>query len=112
MNGLNGFDSKARFTGDKSLRGGRQKGAESYISSPSLTGRIDFFGLPNIRLGVSGYLGNSQSTLYDGINRKDVSSMERADSSIVTIGLAGADIRYSNNGLNKILELIAISDQQ
>ena len=51
MNGFNGYDDDGGvLSGYSGLRSGRQKGAKSYMSSPNITGRIDFYGLPNLGL--------------------------------------------------------------
>ncbi len=99
VNGFNGYDGSARFSGSGGLRGGRQKGAESYISSPNLTARVEFFGLRGLNVGVSAYAGDSQSTLYNGIDKNDEIAKAQADSSVVGIRMFGADARYSLSGL-------------
>jgi hypothetical protein len=99
MNGFNGFDGQARIGGASGLRGGRQKGAESYISSPNFSGKVEYFGIRGLNLGFSGYFGNTQSTLYNGIDKNDESALAKADSSVVGISMFGADTRYSYKGL-------------
>jgi hypothetical protein len=64
MNGFNGFDGQARIGGASGLRGGRQKGAGSYISSPNFSGKVEYFGFRGLNLGLSGYIGDTQSTLF------------------------------------------------
>lgn len=87
MNGFNGYDDGAKFSGSSGLRGGRQKGAESFMSSPNFTGRLDYFGIPNLKIGISGYFGDSQSTEINN------------DSTIVGIMMMGADFRYFKKNL-------------
>lgn len=99
MNGFNGFDGTGKFRGKDGLRKGRQKGAESYISSPNFAAKIEYFGVRGLNLGLSGYFGKSQSTLYDGINKDDNNALTLADSSIVNMAMIGADLRYSTKGL-------------
>ncbi len=82
MNGFNGFDGEGKFSGVNGLRGGRQKGAESFMSSPNFAARIDYFGIPNLKAGVSGYFGNSQSSEFTN------------DSTIVGILMISSDLRY------------------
>jgi hypothetical protein len=50
VNGFNGYDGDANLTGSKGFRSGRQKGAESYISSPSFTGKIEYFGIRGLNM--------------------------------------------------------------
>jgi hypothetical protein len=99
MNGFNGFDGQARIGGASGLRGGRQKGAESYISSPNFSTKIEYFGIRGLNIGLSGYFGDTQSTLYNGIDKNDEVSLAKADSSVVGITMIGADARYSYKGL-------------
>lgn len=100
VNGINGFDGTAKLSGSNGLRNGRQKGAESYISSPALTARIEHYGLPGLRLGLSAYFGKSQSSLFDGLEKSNTSMISRADSSTVGIGIIGLDARYQKKGFN------------
>jgi hypothetical protein len=99
MNGFNGYDGQARIGGASGLRGGRQKGANSYISSPNFSGKVEYFGIRGLNLGLSGYFGNTQSTLYNGIDKNDEAAIAKADSSVVGISMIGADARYSYKGL-------------
>ncbi len=106
MNGLSGYDgSTGLFSGSKTLRSGRQKGAESYISSPNISGRIQYYGLGNLNLGLSGYFGKSQSKLYDGIDRANNSLIQKADSSTVGISMLGLDYTYSSKGFESRAQL-------
>ncbi len=92
MNGFNGYDGVAKFSGKDGLRKGRQKGAESYMSSPNIALKLEYFGIRNLNIGLSGYFGKSQSVLYDEVDESI------ADSSVVNIAMLGADFRYANNG--------------
>ncbi len=92
MNGFNGYDGAAKFNGKDGLRKGRQKGAESYMSSPNIALKLEYFGIRNLNIGLSGYFGKSQSVLYDEVDESI------ADSSVVNIAMLGADFRYANNG--------------
>ena len=99
VNGFNGYNGEAKLNGKNGLRKGRQKGAESYISSPSVTAKLNYFGFSNLKFGLSAYVGRTQSTLFDGINRNDEAIIALADSSTVGIRLVGFDARYQKNGL-------------
>jgi hypothetical protein len=48
---------------------------------------------------LSGYFGDTQSTLYDGIDKDDDAALARADSSVVGIAMIGLDARYYIKGL-------------
>lgn len=99
VNGFNGYDGSARFNGENGLRGGRQKGAESTISSPNFTGKVEYFGLRGLNLGVSAYVGKSQSALYEKLDKADEAALASADSSVVGITMLGLAARYQIAGL-------------
>jgi len=99
VNGFNGYDATARLNGANGLRGGRQRGASSYISAPNFTAKVEYYGIRGLNVGVSGYLGDTQSRLYNGIAKDDDAALARADSSVVGIAMFGADARYTLKGL-------------
>lgn len=99
VNGFNGYNGSAKLNGKKGYRSGRQKGAESYISSPNLSAKVEYFGIKGLNIGLSGYFGKTQSTLYNGIADSDDAALAMADSSSVGISMLGADARYTNGGL-------------
>lgn len=98
LNGFNGYDGSAKISGKNGLRNGRQKGAESYISSPNFTGKVEYYGVRGLNLGISGYFGQTQSTLYDGIDKNDDNALAIADSSVVGVSMLGLDARYNLKG--------------
>ncbi len=100
VNGFNGYDGDTNLSGANGFRKGRQKGAESFISSPNLTFKVNYFGISGLQLGFSGYTGNTQSSLYDGLDKSDDQSIASADSSVVGLSMFGADARYSLGGLH------------
>jgi hypothetical protein len=97
-NGLLGYDGDARFNGQNGLRSGRQKGMESVFSFPNFAGRIDYFAIPGLKLGLSGYFGKSQSTAYQGIDKNDELLKDSADSTVVGISMLGLDAQYTIAG--------------
>ena len=99
LNGFNSFDGSARIGGASGLRGGRQKGAESFVSSPNFSSKVEYFGIRGLNIGLAGYFGNTQSTLYNGIDKNDETALAKADSSVVGISMVGFDARYSIKGL-------------
>lgn len=98
MNGFNGYDGSGTFRGTDGYRKGRQKGAESFMSSPTLSTKIDYYGIPGLKLGLSTYNGKSQSSLYNGLDKKDEQGMAKADSSVIGISMLGLDARYKKGG--------------
>ena len=99
VNGLNGYDGNGKISG-AGIREGRQKGAESYISSPNLSFKLDYFGVSNLKLGLAGYFGKTQSTLYNGIDKTNNHLMMMADSSVINLSMIGLDLRYENSGFS------------
>ena len=99
INGFNGYDGTAKLSGSNGLRNGRQKGAESYISSPNVTGKVEYFGFRGLNLGLSGYFGEAQSKLYNKLDKSDVAAKAKADSSVVGISMIGIDGRYNHKAI-------------
>ena len=87
---FNGFTSNnnGKFLGGSNgLRNGRQKGAESTMNNVNFSGKLDYYGLPGLRLGLSGYFGRTQSD-------KAIEDIDGADVGVAMIGL---DARYAKN---------------
>ena len=100
FNGFNGYDSddNGLLNGSSFLRGGRQKGAKSYMSSPNFSAKIDYYGIMGLKLGLATYLGETQSALYNNLDPMDPVMLARADSSIVGVSMIGLDARYDLKG--------------
>jgi hypothetical protein len=96
FNGFNGYDGDAKFSGKNGLRKGRQKGIEAYVSSPNLSAKVEYYGIRGLNIGLSGYFGNTQSTLYHGISKDDSQAIAKADSSVVGMSMVGIDARYKS----------------
>ncbi|KAF0129115.1 MAG: hypothetical protein FD155_2790 [Bacteroidetes bacterium] len=99
VNGFSSFNNIGMLNGKNGFRNGRQKGAESYISSPNLSGKVEYYGFRGLNIGFSGYFGKTQSTLVNGIDKEDDSAVAKADSSITGISMLGLDARYNLGGL-------------
>jgi len=78
--GVSGF-----LKGSNGLRGGRQKAIRSTIDSPTFSAKLDYYGLPGLRLGLSGYFGKTQA-------EDDVEELEGAN---IGISMIGFDARYA-----------------
>ncbi len=98
VNGFNGYDGSATFSAQNGLRKGRQKGAESYMSSPNFTAKVEYYGLKGLNLGLAGYFGSSQSTALDGLQSTDIEGNAFADSTVIGISMLGFDARYNSKG--------------
>ncbi|MBL4594395.1 MAG: hypothetical protein JKX68_11360 [Flavobacteriales bacterium] len=96
VNGFLGYDGGGKLRGKDSFRKGRQKGAKSTMSSPNLSAKVDFYGIRGLKIGLAGYFGNTQSTLYDGLMNNDTTNLTaQADSSVVGMAMVGFDFRYT-----------------
>ncbi|WP_423128140.1 hypothetical protein [Gaoshiqia sp. Z1-71] len=99
VNGFKSYDGSGILRGSDGFRRGRQKGAESIMSHPNLSAKVDYYGLPGLKLGLSGYFGETQSTLYNGLPKDDALLEAKADSSVVGLNMLGLDAAYSVKGL-------------
>jgi len=99
VNGFNGYDGAGVFSGSSGLRSGRQKAAKSYMTSPDFASRFSYLGIPNLNLGLSTYLGESESSAYNGLDLSDENSVMSADSTIIGINMIGIDGRYQQGAL-------------
>ena len=85
---FNGFtsDNNGKFLGGKNgLRNGRQKGAESTMNNVNFAGKLDYYGLPGLRLGLSGYFGRTQSD----------NALANTPGADVGVAMIGLDARYA-----------------
>ncbi len=71
--------------GSNGLRSGRQKGIKSTVDSPNLSTKLDFYGIPGLRLGFSTYFGKTQAA----------DDVEEIDGSNIGISMFGLDARYA-----------------
>ncbi|MDA8971650.1 hypothetical protein N9F69_05025, partial [Flavobacteriaceae bacterium] len=78
--GVNGV-----LKGSNGLRSGRQKAIRSTIDSPTLSFKADYYGLPGLRIGLSGYFGSTQAA-------DEIETLEGAN---IGISMVGLDARYA-----------------
>lgn len=93
VNGFKSYDNGGIIGGAKAFRSGRQKGAESIMTHPNLAARIEYFKIKGLQLGLSGYFGKTQSSMYDELG-EDSWKEAQADSTIVGLCMFGFDLRY------------------
>lgn len=110
FNGFLGYDDLAKFRGADGFRKGRQKGAESVFTSPNLSAKIDYYGIPRLKLGLATYWGKSQSKLFDGIPNDDNFLQQQADSSFINIAMFGLDATYRIEGVQLRGQLIWVNN--
>jgi len=100
INGVVGYDEGPKLNGKYGIRKGRQKGISSIIGSPSFTGRVEYFGLQGLKVGVSGFSGSTQTTLNKSLSKDDQTGIDVRDSSIVDMSMLGLDARYQVAGFS------------
>lgn len=93
VNGFNGYDNTGHLNAKYPFRKGRQKGAESYMSSPNFSARISYFGLPKTKIGLSAYTGNTQTKISSSLPQATI------DSSKVHMNMLGADAQVNLSAL-------------
>lgn len=103
VNGFNGYDGAGNFRGDDALRGGRQEGGESYMTAPDFSCKLDYYGIRGLKMGAAAYLGESESTVFEGVPE---GGSKTADSSVVGITMFGFDARYEYKGFEARAEFI------
>ncbi len=90
FNGFKSTDSNSdeingRLKGSSGLRGGRQKGIQSTVSTPTFSAKLDYYGILGLRLGLSGYFGKTQAD----------DDIEDIDGAIIGIAMVGLDARFN-----------------
>ena len=96
---VNGLDA-SKFTEDSGIRNGRGKVNKAPANDLAVTGRIEYNGIKNLRLGLSGYQGNAGQKI-SGLGDAGVTIIE-------------TDIRYWIKGLELtgLFSQIAIGDTE
>lgn len=97
--GFNGYDTEARLNGKNGFRKGRQKALNSYVTAPNFSAKINYYGINNLNIGLSGYFGKSQSKMYHKLDKSSVEGQSAADSTVVNIAMIGLDAQYRLQGL-------------
>ncbi len=85
FNGFKSVNGTKVLGGANGLRNGRQKGIQSTVDSPNFAAKLDYYGLPGLRLGLSGYFGRTQAE----------DEIEDIDGTSVGISMIGLDARYA-----------------
>ena len=97
MNGFLSYGESYKLRGSDGLRKGRQKGAESVGSDTNFAGRVEYYGLPKLKLGLSYYAGNTQTTA------PEISSTQ------IGLSMFGLDYRYVNGKVSSRGQFISAS---
>ena len=95
---------------NKGFKEGRQEAGENIISSPSISGKLDYYGIKGLKIGAAAYSGKTQSILYDGISKSNTKgALAIADSSAVGLTMFGLDARYQFKGLQLRAQLYQVN---
>ena len=97
MNGFLSYGESYKLRGSDGLRKGRQKGAESVGSDTNFAGRVEYYGLPKLKLGLSYYAGNTQTTA------PEISTTQ------IGLSMFGLDYRYVNGKVSSRGQFISAS---
>jgi len=94
-----GEDVIGKLKGSSGLRGGRQKGIQSTVSTPTFSAKLDYTGILGLRLGLSGYFGRTQAE----------DDIEDLDGATIGISMMGLDARFNYKKLEARGEFIYAS---
>lgn len=106
VNGPLGFDNGAKLKGEKPIRGARQKGSQVTMTGIDFSGRLTYYGINGLNLAVSGYLGQTESSLFNNLHQDSTLQQSRADSSRVGVNMLSGDFRYRLNNFEARGEII------
>ena len=95
MNGPISYNDGHKLRGSDFLRKGRQKGAESVGSNGNFTAKVDYYGLPGLKLGLGYYSGKTQTT------------DKSIDGSQVGLSMVAFDARYIKNRFSARGQLVS-----
>lgn len=109
FNGFYGYDGTSKLSGAAGFRSARQKGINTNMTSPDLSLKIDYYGVQGLNIGLSGYFGNTESKLFNNLDKNSEAARITADSSVVKIAMAGIDFRYTKGGFQSRGQLIYAS---
>jgi hypothetical protein len=83
MTGSLSYNGDYILRGSDGLRKGRQKGIKSVGSDVNFAAKVEYYGLPGLKLGLSAYFGNTQTTDPE------------LDQTQVGLSMFGLDYRYT-----------------
>ncbi|NOZ46308.1 MAG: hypothetical protein GXO79_05955 [Chlorobi bacterium] len=99
VNGFNSYTGAGTLNGTNGFRKARQKGAESIMTSPNFAGKVSYFGVPQLKLNISAFIGKTESELFNNLNKANTELVARADSSIVGIQMFTGSMQYKLKNL-------------
>lgn len=94
VNGPLGYDGEGQLNGAKPIRGARQKGSQVTMSHPDFAGKLTYFGVKGLDIGLAAYIGQTESSLFNNLSLDSTHLVAQADSSSVGVQMVGLDFRY------------------
>ena len=94
VNGFKSYDGNAKVSGSGGLRSARQKATKATVRKPSVTGKVTFYGIGGLHLSLSGYYGQTESSLYSSVSLDDKMAIATADSTILGVGMTSINAEY------------------
>ena len=93
------YNGSGTINGAKGLRGARQKGAQSLVTSlPGLSGQLEYFGWNGAKIGLSAYHGKTNTSLVNEFsNVVTAESNSIIDSSTVVMSMATVHASLDQN---------------
>lgn len=86
FNGFKSVDEEGNglIGGSTGLREGHQEGMEATINTPNFSAKMDYYGLPGLKVGLAGYVGRTEAP-------DEMKDVRGAD---VGVAMLGLDARY------------------
>ncbi len=109
VNGPLGYNNEGKLSGSKPIRGARQKGSQVTMSHPDLSGRLTYYGVRGLDVGLSAYLGQTESNLFNNLHQDSTAQVMIADSSSIGVQMVGFDFRFQRKNFESRGQLIAMN---
>ena len=112
VNGLLGYaNNSGLYNAEKTFRFGRQKASKSKLSGlPDLSAKVEFFGNKNLKMGLSYYLGDSNSDAYQNISRTDEAAVASADSTVIISNMLAFHAMYELDKLELKTQIVYLNN--
>jgi len=91
-------DGGGTLSAEKGIRGGRQKGAKSILTTfPALSGQIEYFGFDGFKIGLSAFRGKTNTSLYTEFDQINDENSAIIDSSTLMTNMVTVHSTYDVN---------------